>query len=166
MKNENKMTEVGIGRRLVLVSFSYFFIVVILYSNYPSIFLLPQAFFEIYVIVGITLIFFGFIMYVLGASVVKKAFREDRLITDGVYGIVRNPMYSGLTIFFSTGIAFILGSWLLLTVPIIAYFSFKYLIKKEENYLEHKFGQDYINYRLHVNSLIPFPRFLKKNTRK
>ena len=136
------------------------------YSSYPSIFLLPQAFSVIYVLIGIILTIFGFIMYVLGVSVVKKAFREDRLIIDGVYGIVRNPMYSGLIIFVFTGIAFILGSWLLFIVPIMAYFSFKYLIKKEEDYLEYKFGQDYIDYRLDVNALIPFFHFSKKDNRK
>lgn len=120
----------------------------------------------IFVLIGIILTIFGFIIYVLGASVVKKVFREGRLITDAVYGIVRNPMYSGLTIFVSTGIAFILDSWLLLTVPIITYVSFKYLIKKEEDYLEHKFGQECIDYRLKVNALIPFPHFSKNDNRK
>jgi protein-S-isoprenylcysteine O-methyltransferase Ste14 len=96
------MNEKGIGPGLVVVSLSYFFVALILYSSYPSIFLLPQAFSVIYVLIGIILTIFGFIMYVLGASVVKKAFREGRLITDGAYGIVRNPMYLGLTIFVST----------------------------------------------------------------
>ena len=159
---QNKMTELGIAPRLALISFLYFFVVLIINRIYPDMSLLPQKFSLFYTIVGLIIFFLGFIMYVIGAKVIRSAYREERLVTYGIFSIVRNPMYSGILIFVFIGIAFLLGYWLMFSVPVVAYIAFKLLIKKEEDYLEEKFGQDYIDYKLEVNAIIPFPHFSKR----
>ena len=95
------------------------------------------------------------------ARVIINAFDEGRLLTKGVYAIVRHPMYSGIVLFFFSGVALVFRSWAMLTVPLVGYIVFKYLIQEEENYLEEKFGQEYLDYRSKANAFIPFPRFSK-----
>lgn len=102
--------------------------------------------------------------------------KNERLITDGIYSIMRNPLYffsligvSGISIF--TGhLAIMLivpTSFLLIYIP---------LIKREEAFLTEQFGQEYINYKNRVRALIPnfqsynephsleiSPKYLKKS---
>jgi len=37
------------------------------------------------------------------------------------------------------------------------YITFRMLIKKEENYLEQEFGQQYLEYKKRVNAVFPKP---------
>jgi protein-S-isoprenylcysteine O-methyltransferase Ste14 len=72
------------------------------------------------------------------------------LVTDGIYGVMRNPMYTAIILFLA-GLAIALGSdWLLvLAVPaaIILHFG---VVKREERYLEAKFGESYREYMQRV----------------
>ena len=72
------------------------------------------------------------------------------LAIEGIYRWTRNPMYVGgapLMI----GIAIVFGlDWLpLLMVPAAFVLHFG-IVRREEQYLEHKFGQDYRRYRAGV----------------
>jgi protein-S-isoprenylcysteine O-methyltransferase Ste14 len=57
------------------------------------------------------------------------------------------------------GIAFLTRSWPLFLMPLVAYAVFKLLIHREDEYLERRFGQAYLDYRARVNEVIPVPRF-------
>jgi protein-S-isoprenylcysteine O-methyltransferase Ste14 len=160
-KMPKKMTAWGVGRRLLLISLLYLALTIILHFSRPDIFTITQISYLVSAILGIILIVVGLVIWVLGARIIRNAFHEGRLLTNGVYAIVRNPMYSGLIVFVSPGIALLFRSWLMLTMPFVAYIVFMLLIKTEAIYLEEKFGQEYLDYKLKVNSLIPFPRFLK-----
>ena len=69
------------------------------------------------------------------------------LATAGVYAKLRNPMYVGLAMLVG-GIAIALASdWMLvLVVPMFAVLHFG-VVKREERYLEKKFGDDYRRYQ-------------------
>ena len=157
----NKMTAWGIGKKLGRIVFPYLAITIILYIIKPDLFTITQIPFLASAILGTIFIILGLVMWSLGAKVIRKAFHEGRLITNGVYAIVRNPMYSGLLIFVFLGIALWFRSWLILTVPIVAYIAFKLFFKEEDKYLEEKFGQEYLDYKSKVNALIPFPHLTK-----
>jgi protein-S-isoprenylcysteine O-methyltransferase Ste14 len=72
------------------------------------------------------------------------------IIAAGIYNWTRNPMYLGLVIFqFGLGCAFISSeiiSFSLLTLTIFNYF----VVKREEEYLEKKFGDTYLVYKKRV----------------
>ena len=72
------------------------------------------------------------------------------LATEGIFGWTRNPLYSGgsLVMF---GIAFVFAlDWLLLLIlPSLLILHFG-VVKREEQYLERKFGDRYRLYKLHV----------------
>lgn len=71
------------------------------------------------------------------------------LATDGVFGWTRNPLYSGgMLVIFGIALVFALD-WLLLIVPSLLVLHFG-VVKREEEYLERKFGDRYRIYRSNV----------------
>lgn len=113
------------------------------------------------IIVGIIMIGFG-IYLDLSAKLKSKLFKrieENKLITDGVYGITRNPVYSG-SFLACVGAVIIANNLLLLIVPVICYiYMTVFLINTEEKWLKDLYGQEYIDYCKKVNRCIPwFPK--------
>lgn len=78
----------------------------------------------------------------------NKPTRE--LVTKGPYGFSRNPIYVALSaIYLGLCVVFDLIWGVLLIVPLI-YILKKFVIEKEENYLETHFGQSYLAYKNRV----------------
>jgi protein-S-isoprenylcysteine O-methyltransferase Ste14 len=73
------------------------------------------------------------------------------LATDGIFGWTRNPLYCGGTLVM-LGIAFVFAlDWLLLLIlPSLLILHFG-VVRREEQYLERKFGDRYRLYKLHVS---------------
>ena len=72
------------------------------------------------------------------------------LVTDGIFGWLRNPMYVGLTLLL-TGLAILLASdWMLvMTIIFVPVIHFG-VVRREERYLEAKFGDAYRQYKARV----------------
>lgn len=85
-----------------------------------------------------------------------KHIKEKKLITDGVYAWVRNPLYTGIT-FIVTGFIFFENNLFLLTLIIFFWGIMTLSVKREERSLEKIFGEEYRSYKLKVNRCIPFP---------
>ena len=78
----------------------------------------------------------------------------NSLQTTGIYALTRNPMYMGL-LFLYCGIAFFEGNyWTFILVPLLILVIQLYLIKKEEEYLQRTFGEEYKIYRKRVRTWI------------
>jgi len=73
---------------------------------------------------------------------------SSALITNGPYRFSRNPGYVSLTLLF-VGIGFLFNSFwvLLMVVPAVTVITFG-VIKREERYLEAKFGDEYHEYMM------------------
>jgi protein-S-isoprenylcysteine O-methyltransferase Ste14 len=72
------------------------------------------------------------------------------LVTSGIFARVRNPMYVGGTLFLS-GLAIALASdWMLAMTVVFAIILHFGVVRREERYLEAKFGDAYRNYRTKV----------------
>jgi protein-S-isoprenylcysteine O-methyltransferase Ste14 len=85
----------------------------------------------------------------------------DYLLCEGLYSIMRHPLYLG-NFFIGFGFTLISGFFLIYLLPFysIVFFIYYYLIvKEEENYLEKKFGEEFISYR--ENTPAFFPKFRK-----
>ena len=108
---------------------------------------------------GIVLLIFGVPMWAIAVWTIVRAFKRGELVTSGVYGLVRHPIYSAWIVFIFPGIALLCRSWPMLLASLVAYIVFKLLIKREERYLEEKFGQAYLDYRERVKEIIPVPKF-------
>jgi protein-S-isoprenylcysteine O-methyltransferase Ste14 len=85
---------------------------------------------------------------------VAETHRPVRIVTTGVYSIVRHPQYLG-GLLAHLGFSFLLsGLYCLLSTPLIALIV--YLIsRKEEAELTKEFGQEYLDYKKKTPMLIP-----------
>ncbi len=69
------------------------------------------------------------------------------LVTSGPYRLTRNPMYLGMA-FLYVAFAFALGVlWALAFLPAVLVIVDRFVIAREEPYLERKFGQAYRDYK-------------------
>ena len=98
-------------------------------------------------------------MLVISARAMTIAYNRDRLTTDGIFGVVRNPIYSAWIVFILPGVMMLCHSWLMLLTPVVAYIAFKSLITRENRYLAERFGQEYEEYRAKVNEIMPGRKF-------
>ena|SRR2546425_7495264 len=76
------------------------------------------------------------------------------LVTEGPFRYTRNPLYTSLTLMY-TGIALIANAlWALLLLPVTLLIINRTVIDREEQYLERKFGEQYLNYKARVRRWI------------
>ncbi|MGZ5649868.1 MAG: methyltransferase family protein [Usitatibacter sp.] len=78
----------------------------------------------------------------------------ERVVSDGPYRWVRNPMYLGHLIFLA-GLALSLGSWIAAAVFAVHAFWFDRRVKEDEARLAERFGEPYREYCRHVKRWIP-----------
>ena len=72
------------------------------------------------------------------------------IIAIGIYNCTRNPMYLGL-IFFQFGLGLILKFEIISAFSLLTFIIFNYfVVKREEEYLEGKFGDSYLVYKKKV----------------
>lgn len=106
----------------------------------------------------------GVILLVGAALIAISAFRAMRraqtavnpslpttaIVSNGAFGFSRNPLYLSLTMLY-IGIALLFNAlWvLLLLLPLIVVVQ-NGVIKREEHYLEQKFGDEYLRYKASV----------------
>ncbi|WP_332899827.1 methyltransferase family protein [Haladaptatus sp. CMSO5] len=136
-------TLIGPGTVTVLVPY-------ILLTGFPSMFVLPLGPFRY---LGITLFLIGIGIYTTTVALFAAAGgtpapsdEPQSLVSAGLYGVVRNPMYVGVlsivfgeALFFQSGLLMVYGAliWLLFHAFIISY---------EEPHLREKFGEEYDRY--------------------
>ena len=111
-------------------------------------------------IIGILLIVLGVYLWysAVFCAKVDDGIMQNKLVTTGVYGLVRNPIYSAF-MFFCTGALFISGN--VFFYPLFFfYWSFMtvLVINTEEKWLEDVCGEEYIEYKKSVNRCIPWKR--------
>ena len=69
------------------------------------------------------------------------------IITTGPFAFSRNPMYVGWTLV-NLGIALVANNmWILLSLPVVIFYTHKFVILNEEQILEERFGEPYQEYR-------------------
>ncbi len=144
MINEMKIT--GVAPQIASLTFAYLIIAAIIDSLNSPLFNITNESAATLAIAGIILIVLGAAMVLYCGRKLLKSFKNDKLMTDGLYKIFRNPMYAAYLLFIIPGICLILNSWLVLSTILVNYILFKILIQKEYKYLEEKFGDAYKKY--------------------
>lgn len=106
-----------------------------------------------YMLLAISVLYFGYRslrqFYKTKNTVIT--FKEAHsLQTTGIYAITRNPMYAGLCIAY-LGFTLAWGNWWnVVLFPGLIIVVQEYIIKREEKYLERKFGEPYLIYKSKV----------------
>jgi protein-S-isoprenylcysteine O-methyltransferase Ste14 len=73
---------------------------------------------------------------------------------NGIYRITRNPMYLGLALVY-LGLSCLIGNWWnFILLPFLLIILQEYIIKREEKYLERRFGEEYLAYKSAVRRWI------------
>ncbi len=85
---------------------------------------------------------------------------EDRLVTTGIYSVVRNPIYVAVALLSSAAVVFISGNIFLFILLPVYWILISLLVKHtEEKALTAKFKNSYVEYCKRVNRCIPwFPK--------
>lgn len=108
--------------------------------------------------IGVVFIVLSIVLYLQGAffSKLDTHIKENELVTTGVYSCVRNPIYSAI-LFLSIGVLLLYKNLVLLIFPVIGWVFLTILMRcTEEKWLEEVYGEEYLNYKKHVNRCIPF----------
>ncbi|GAA5524270.1 hypothetical protein Maes01_00825 [Microbulbifer aestuariivivens] len=68
------------------------------------------------------------------------------IVSDGPFRFSRNPLYVALTLIY-LGLALLLSNaWALLLLPLLLWLIHTGVVRREERYLERKFGEEYRRY--------------------
>jgi protein-S-isoprenylcysteine O-methyltransferase Ste14 len=80
--------------------------------------------------------------------------QDHQLVTSGPYSRVRNPMYSTF-ILFSIGTAIVGSNLLLFLFTFLMAMGFPFVVKKEEELLISRFGDEYLDYLKRTGRFLP-----------
>ncbi|NLO84729.1 MAG: isoprenylcysteine carboxylmethyltransferase family protein [Clostridiales bacterium] len=112
-----------------------------------------------FIVIGILLLIEGVTLWVSAnfKSRLDKHIRNNQLVTTGVYAVVRNPIYTSITLA-CTGVLLFSTNALLLILPIL-YWAFLTVLLKytEEKWLADLYKEEYLQYKKQVNRCIPWP---------
>lgn len=105
-------------------------------------------------LLGGVFIVVGLVLLIRGWGQVYRASLEGRLATEGVYGLVRHPQYTGIMLAVFGQIIHWPTVITLLLFPVIIY-AYVRLAKREESALRERFGEAYLAYRQRVPTFFP-----------
>jgi protein-S-isoprenylcysteine O-methyltransferase Ste14 len=128
------------------------------YTVFAAAFHLPtvsrQEFFQSGIVswVGVVLCLAGLFLLFLSLVSFGKSFRvgidrdhPDELVTTGIFGVSRNPIYVAFWIFL-LGQFLVFPNWILLVYLIAAAWLFNRQVSREEQYMRNHYGQQYLDY--------------------
>ena len=104
---------------------------------------------------GYALLLIGIGLFIQGWRELYRARQQHRLVTDGLYALVRHPQYSGLFIsLFGEGVVHWPTVFSITVFPLIV-LTYVLLARREEKRMIEEFGDKYRTYRLRVPMFFP-----------
>ena len=105
--------------------------------------------------------FLGYLLIMVAAfgrvftTVFLGGYKNEKLIKDGPFSMVRNPLYV-LSFIGTMGVSFLsMRLGIIIIAPIATAVIYHYLVKREEAFLLETFGQEYQDYLNQVPRFIP-----------
>lgn len=158
MRKDNQLPVFGVGPFLVFpIAAVTVILAVMSYYNLVPVYRIDNFFITL---IGFALIVLGaivWLMAVLGSKITDEI-KLDNLVTTGIYGIVRHPIYAAF-LYAVTGVVLISNNLYLFILPFIFWLILTIAMKNtEEKWLKDKFGDDYVRYSKKVSRFVPFLR--------
>ena len=114
---------------------------------------------------GLVMIFFGELIRIYSVAFIgsisrtRKGSLGDKLIKEGPFAYVRNPLYVG-NFFISFGVSVFSGNiYLMFLTAALFAFQYFYIVSYEESLLSDKFGSEFDDYRREVPAWFPIRSF-------
>lgn len=156
--NDNHLPLFGVGPFLVFpIMIITVISIVLTWYNMIPVYSLNS---NILTVIGAVLIILGIIFWIMAAlkSNIDDEIKSDRLVTTGIYGLVRHPIYVAF-LYIATGLVLISQNLYLFVLPVIYWLILTVAMKKtEEKWLTDKFGESYAEYSRKVSRFVPFLR--------
>ena len=156
-----KITVRGIGHMFEIFVLPPGIIFIILGFIFKPLFSFRMPYI-ILLISGIIFLIAGLALNFISMIKIIPAFKEGKLLTEGAFKFSRNPTYASLIFFTIPSLSFLFDTFTLLLCTIIVFIIFKICIKREETFLEVKFGDEFRMYKKNTGQL--FPKIFKKKT--
>ncbi len=150
-----KMTRWGVGPQLTLLTLGYATLTVVVWRFAPDKTCIHFVPYWVLATTGAVLVAIGLPFLRWAAVGAMQAYDADSLATQGVFRFCRHPIYASWVVFLVPGATFLTGSWVVLTVCPVMYVCARVLVRREEAYLHHEFGQAYLDYRARVPAILP-----------
>jgi protein-S-isoprenylcysteine O-methyltransferase Ste14 len=96
----------------------------------------------------------GIVSWVVAIAQFAVYFPKGRLITNGIFSVSRNPIYSSWILLILPGLALVLNNWIFLLAAVVMLVAFLVCISDEEEQMRSHFGADYTDYCKKVRRLI------------
>ncbi len=144
----------GVGPRIVVSTTVVAFVMAVIARHYPGL-LISMRRPPVARLAGTGLLAAAVAIWFVVISLVRSAYVHDRLVTNGVFAHVRNPIYSVFIFLACPGLVLFLWSWPGVALPLLAYSLYRLFIPAEEAVLRQRFGQEYDAYLRRVPGLVP-----------
>jgi protein-S-isoprenylcysteine O-methyltransferase Ste14 len=162
---KEKMSRWGVGPIFASLSIGHGILVLAISRYFYPVFQIPLFPRWLLSVLGVVFILMGIPFFIISVRAIMKAYNSDSLVTQGIYGCCRHPVYSAWAVFIVPGIVLLVNSWIGLTAPLFMYFLLCKLVIKEEVYLERTFGSEYIDYKNKTPCILPYG-YLKRPPNK
>jgi len=155
-----RISRWGIGPIFAAASIIYAVVTMIISRHFGQLFKIESAQGPTLIVVGVALILLGIPFFVVAILTVSKAYKADKLVTGSVFRCCRHPLYASWVVFIAPGIVLLSNNWISLSTPVFMYVILRLLVRKEEEYLEERFGADYLKYKSSVPCILPYGSLL------
>ena len=140
------MKITGAALKIAILTIIYMFIAIYVDKlNYP-LFKISLDNYSTLVVVGVIMVIIGVSMVIAVQGKLRKSFYSGLLMQDGLYKVLKNPMYDAYLIFVFPGLSLLLNSWLVMTTFIVNFILLQIFIREEYRYLDNKFDVEYKSY--------------------
>ena len=134
------------------VALFYFYTIFAAAFHWPLV--STQVFFVSHVIgwIGVGLCFIGLLVLIASLVSFGRSFRvgidvdqPDKLVTTGIFGVSRNPIYVGFALVL-IGQFLVFANWILLVYLVAGFALFHRQVLREESFMRQHYSQEYAEY--------------------
>jgi protein-S-isoprenylcysteine O-methyltransferase Ste14 len=140
------MKITGVAPQIAVPTTLYLVVTAIIHVVTRPLFTITRTHYAILVFVAAFMLLAGIIMILNIGRKLLRNYKSKTLMTDGLFRVFRNPMYSSYLLLIIPATALLFNSWLMLSAVIFNYILIKIFIRKEHTYLQDTFGDEYKNY--------------------
>lgn len=162
LDKKHGMNIVGQGGKIILFMLPSLIAAIIVQHYHAEVVQFPKSV-GFLKFAGYAVMLAGLVFWGTAVTQLITGFSKGHLITNGAYGVARNPIYSSAIFFLLPAVALITLSWVYLIPSVFLYAGVMIFIGKEERQLTEAFGSEYINYLARVDRLVPFRHPVKSD---